>query len=61
MVNIELVNNTAEVTVYPVNITNYLPHFMSPSKGTSLLNELTPQCPNMTITENGTGKLYYLL
>ena len=61
MVNIELVNNTAEVTVYPVNIINYLPHFMSPSEGTNLLNELNPQCPNMTITENGTGKLYYTL
>jgi poly-gamma-glutamate capsule biosynthesis protein CapA/YwtB (metallophosphatase superfamily) len=60
-VNIHLVNNTAEVTMYPVNLIGYLPHFMSPEDGTELLKELNPQCSNVTITPEGTGKLVYNL
>jgi poly-gamma-glutamate synthesis protein (capsule biosynthesis protein) len=60
-VNIQLVNNTAEVTMYPIDIINYLPHFMSPSDGQTLLKELQPQCNDINITSNGTGVLVYNL
>ncbi len=58
-VNIGLVNDSVEVTVYPVNIINYLPHFMSSSDGVGLLEELNPQCDSLNITDEGTGKLFY--
>ena len=55
--NIQLVNDTAEVTMYPINLVGYLPQFMSPEDGTELLEELNPQCSDVIITPQGTGKL----
>lgn len=60
-VNLELVNDTGEVTVYPVDLINYLPNFMSPEDGKELLNELNPQCDQMNITDEGTAKLNFKL
>lgn len=60
-VNLDLVNDTGEVTVYPVDLINYLPHFMSPEDGKGLLEELNPQCDQMNITGEGTGKLSFKL
>ena len=60
-VEIDLVNDTAECTVYPVNIVGFLPQFMTPSEGTSLLKSLSPQCDQLQITDAGTGKLSYKL
>lgn len=60
-VEIDLVNNTGECTVYPVNIVGYLPQFMSPDEGKGLLEELNPQCEQLEITDSGTGKLKFEL
>lgn len=60
-IEINLVNDTGEVTVYPVYINGYLPCFMSPEDGTALLKELDPQCKQLKITSNGTGKLSFPL
>lgn len=58
-VQIDLINNTGECTVYPVNIVGYLPQFMTSDEGRELLEELSPQCDQLEITENGTGKLNF--
>ncbi len=34
---------------------------MGPDEGTSLLNSLSPQCDDLEITPEGTGKLYFNL
>jgi len=60
-VKIDLVGNTGECTVYPIYISNYLPQYMSASDGTSLLQGLSPQCDQLEITGNGTGKLSFNL
>ena len=60
-VGMDLVNDTCELTIYPVNMIGYLPYFMSPEEGTALLKELSPQCDQLNITENGTGKLVFNL
>lgn len=61
IVKIDFVNDTGECTVYPVIISGYLPYFMGPDEGTSLLNSLSPQCDDLEITPEGTGKLYFNL
>lgn len=60
-VKIDVVNDTGICTVYPIYISNYLPQHMSPEDGTSLLSNLSPQCSQMEITDNGTGKLTFNL
>ena len=60
-VKIDLVGGTGECTVYPIYISNYLPQYMSSSDGTSLLENLSPQCDQLEITDNGTGKLTFNL
>ena len=60
-VKIDLVANTGECTVYPIYISNYLPQHMSPEDGSSLLGGLSPQCSQMKITDEGTGKLTFNL
>lgn len=60
-VQMDLINDTCELTIYPVVISGYLPYFMSPEDGKSLLEELNPQCDQLNITENGTGKLTFNL
>ena len=61
MVQIDLVNDTGVLTVYPVNLIGYLPYLMSPEDGKALLNELSPKCDQLNITENGTGVLTFNL
>jgi len=60
-VEIDLVNDTGICTVYPIYISNYLPQYMSSEDGTSLLSNLSPQCDQLEITDNGTGKLAFNL
>ena len=60
-VQIDLVNDTGLLTVYPVNINGYLPYFMPPSEGSALLNELNPQCSQLNITDEGIGRLMFNL
>ncbi|MBQ8018288.1 MAG: CapA family protein [Methanobrevibacter sp.] len=60
-VKIDLVNDTGVCTVYPIYISNYLPQYMSSDDGTSLLENLSPQCDEMEITYNGTGRLMFNL
>ncbi|MBR0271297.1 MAG: CapA family protein [Methanobrevibacter sp.] len=60
-VQMDLVNDTCELTIYPVDMIGYLPYFMSPEDGKALLEELNPQCDQLNITENGTGKLTFNL
>ena len=60
-VKIDLVNDTGECTVYPVYISNFLPQHMDSESGTSLLSGLSPQCSQLQITGNGTGKLRFNL
>ncbi len=61
MIQIDLVNDTGKLTVYPVNINGYLPYLMSPDDGKAFLQGLTPQCNQLNITENGTGVLTFNL
>lgn len=61
MIRIDLVNDTGELTVYPVNINGYLPYLMSPEDGKALLQGLSPQCDQLKITDEGTGKLTFNL
>lgn len=61
MVRIDLVNDTGVLTVYPVTLSGYLPYLMSPESGKSFLQSLSPQCDQLNITENGTGKLVFNL
>ena len=60
-VKIDLVNDTGTCTVYPVHISNYLPEHMDAEEGKSLLRGLSPQCSQLEITDNGTGKLSFNL
>lgn len=60
-VKIDLVGGTGECTVYPISISGYLPQYMSSSDGTALLEGLSPQCSEMNITSDGTGKLTFNL
>jgi poly-gamma-glutamate synthesis protein (capsule biosynthesis protein) len=60
-VKINLVNDTATCTVYPIYVSNYLPQYMGADDGTSLLSNLSPQCDQLEITENGTGILSFNL
>jgi poly-gamma-glutamate synthesis protein (capsule biosynthesis protein) len=60
-VKIDLVDDTGECTVYPIYISGYLPQHMDSESGTSLLSNLSPQCSQLEITGNGTGKLSFNL
>ena len=60
-VKIDLVNDTGECTVYPIYISNYLPQHMSSEDATSLLSNLSPQCDQLEIGDDGTGKLMFNL
>ena len=42
-------------------MSGYLPYFMSAEDGKALLEELNPQCDQLNISENGTGKLTFNL
>lgn len=61
MIKVELVNDTGVLTLYPVNINGYLPHIMGPDDGKTFLNGLSPQCKELNITDDGTGKLTFNL
>ena len=58
---IDLVDNQGECTIYPIYISNYLPQFMDSESGISLLSNLSPQSSQLTITDGGIGKLYFNL
>ena len=60
-VNFDLVDDTCQATVYPIYISNYLPQFMGADDGTSLLSNLSPQCDELEITGDGTGKVSFNL
>ena len=60
-VEINLVNETVECTVHPICIVNYLPQFMSPDNGKSLLESLSPSCDKLIIEDDGTGRVSYNL
>lgn len=60
-VNFNLTGDNVTATVYTVDLVNYLPHFMSASDGRALLEELNPQCSDLSITDSGTGKLSFKL
>ena len=59
--NLDLVEDNCTVTLYPVNIINYLPQFMSAEDGKALIAELNPQCDELQVTDDGTGKLTFKL
>lgn len=60
-VEIDMVNDTGICTVYPVDIVNYIPQFMSVEDGKGLLAELNPQCEQLSVTDEGVGKLQFNL
>lgn len=60
-VNFQLTGDNVTANIYPVDISGYLPHFMSADDGKALLEELNPQCSDVTITDQGTGKLNFNL
>ncbi len=58
-VEFDVRNENVTANVYPIYISGYLPHFMSSSDGNSLLSNLNPQCEEMEITDEGTGKINF--
>ncbi|AMK15149.1 poly-gamma-glutamate biosynthesis protein [Methanobrevibacter olleyae] len=59
--NLDLVEDNCTVTLYPTYISNYLPHFMDARSGKALINELNPQCDELTVNEKGQGVLTFSL
>lgn len=60
-VKVDVAGDQGECTVYPIHISGYLPQHMAPDEGKSLLESLSPQCKQMNITNEGTGKLAFNL
>lgn len=60
-VEIDLVNDTVECTVYPISIVGYLPQFMSAENGKLLLESLSPSCDKLAIGDDGIGRVSYNL
>lgn len=60
-VEIDLVGDEGQCSVYPVYISNYLPQFMDSQSGSSLLSSLSPQSTELQITDDGIGKLNFNL
>lgn len=60
-VEMDMVDDHVDCTVYPVRISGYLPEHMDSEDGKALLSSLTPQCSQMNITDNGVGKLTFNL
>ena len=58
-VSFDVQGENATANVYPIYISGYLPQFMSSSDGSSLLSNLSPQCDEMEITDEGTGKINF--
>lgn len=58
-VDFDVIGDNITANVYPVYISGYLPHFMDSSDGTSLLKSLNPECQEMEITPEGTGKITF--
>lgn len=59
--NLNLVDGDGKVTIYPISIENYLPHFMNSTDGKLLLNELNPHCDDVVVNDDGTGSLTFKL
>lgn len=59
-VQIDLVGDKGECTVYPVYISNYLPQYMDKESGNSLLNNMYPKTDDLKV-EDGVGKLTFNL
>lgn len=57
----DMTGDYVDCTVYPIHISGYLPQHMDSEDGKALLSSLTPQCSQMNITDNGTGKLTFNL
>lgn len=60
-VRIDMVNDTGVCTVYPIYVSNYLPQHMSSADGKALLERLSPQCDQLDVDGDGTGKLAFNL
>ncbi|WP_407412697.1 CapA family protein [Methanobrevibacter sp.] len=60
-VEIDLVGDVGQCTVYPIYISNYLPQFMDAQSGSNLLSNLYPQSGQLDITGGGIGKLNFNL
>lgn len=59
-VQIDLVGDTGQCTVYPVHLTDYVPHYVNASEGDKILYNLTPRCNELEIND-GIGKLKFNL
>lgn len=59
--NLNLVEDNCTVTLYPTYVSNYLPTFMDAQSGKDLINGLYPQCDELKVTDEGTGKLTFKL
>ena len=59
-VQIDFVGDTAECTVYPIHIKDYMPYFVDANTGNTILNSLNPNYGQMQI-DNGVGKLQFNL
>lgn len=59
-VQIDLIGETGECTVYPIYVSNYLPQYMDEESGNSLLNNLYPKTDELEVN-NGVGKLSFNL
>lgn len=59
-VQLDLVGDSCECTVYPVHLTNHVPYFSEINDGNALLNSLSPRCGELQVY-NGAGKLSFNL
>jgi poly-gamma-glutamate synthesis protein (capsule biosynthesis protein) len=60
-VRYDVTGDNITANVYPIYISNYLPHFMGSSDGKSLLSNLNPHCDEMQITDEGTGVINFTI
>lgn len=60
-VQIDLINDTGKCTVYPVQISGYLPQYMDAESGKALLNGLTPKTDKLQVTDDGIGHISFNL
>ena len=59
MVKLNIVGDKCECNVYPVYLSNFLPHLMDADSGRTLIESLTPLCSELQIDGNGVGKLTF--
>lgn len=61
LLKVDLDGDNATVTVYPVFLSDFIPHFMDASSGKSFLSSLSPLSDDLVINSDGTGQIHFKL